>query len=251
MRKNADANLSPEQKAAADAGMKAMIPIGRPFLDHAMNALADAGVTDICLVIGPEHQSIRDYYDNLPTARISVSYAIQDEPLGTANAVLAAEKFVGNRRFIMVNGDNYYASDALARFNDVSGTALLGYDRTALVEMSNIPAERIASFALVEHNDNDLIRIYEKPPADVVEAAGPHAMVSMNCFAFMPSIFEACRNTPLSARGEYELTQAVSGVLESGEKITVVPVQSGVLDLSNQGDISSVEKVLRDRPVTL
>ncbi len=63
MRRNdADAALDAGQAAAADAGVKAMIPFGRPFLDYLLSALADAGLTEICLVIGPEHRAIRDHY---------------------------------------------------------------------------------------------------------------------------------------------------------------------------------------------
>src|SRR6266542_906845 len=61
------APLDPEQAAAADTGVKAMIPIGRPFLDYVISALADSGIRDICLVIGPAHDAIRDYY--APRAR--------------------------------------------------------------------------------------------------------------------------------------------------------------------------------------
>src|SRR5512139_529817 len=79
------------QARMADAGIKAMIPIGRPFLDYVVSALADAGYTRACLVIGPEHALVRDYYTQAvhPT-RISVDFAIQAEPRGTADAVLSA-----------------------------------------------------------------------------------------------------------------------------------------------------------------
>src|SRR5690554_1780079 len=81
MRKEADGvELSDEQSKAASAGVKAMISVGRPFLDHVMSALADAGFTQVCLVIGPEHDMIRDYYDNIDKSRLSISYAIQEEP---------------------------------------------------------------------------------------------------------------------------------------------------------------------------
>ena len=83
------------QAEVAESGMKGMIPIGRPFMDYLISALADAGYKRICLVIGPEHQSVvRHYTEHSPPARVSVEFAIQEEPLGIANAVLAAEGFV-------------------------------------------------------------------------------------------------------------------------------------------------------------
>src|SRR5262245_54354599 len=59
-RAQAGAAVDAAQAEAADRGVKAMIPIGRPFLDYVLSALADAGYTDACLVIGPEHDAIRE-----------------------------------------------------------------------------------------------------------------------------------------------------------------------------------------------
>ena len=53
--------LDPQQASAADAGLKAMMPFGRPFLDFVLQSLADAGLREAALVLGPEHESVRDY----------------------------------------------------------------------------------------------------------------------------------------------------------------------------------------------
>ncbi|HEX2721331.1 MAG TPA: sugar phosphate nucleotidyltransferase, partial [Gemmatimonadaceae bacterium] len=103
MRKADDsAILAPHQSAAADSGLKAMIPIGRPFLDYVLSALADSGFTAVCIVIGPEHGSVREYYNRIPHERLTIETAIQEKPLGTADAVLAAEKFAGNDSFAVL-----------------------------------------------------------------------------------------------------------------------------------------------------
>ncbi|MDO8666338.1 MAG: hypothetical protein Q7J79_06970, partial [Gemmatimonadales bacterium] len=57
------ATLDQEQRSAADAGMKGMIRIGRPFLDYLLSALANAGIRDVCLVVGPEHDAVRGRYE--------------------------------------------------------------------------------------------------------------------------------------------------------------------------------------------
>src|SRR5262249_14952216 len=63
-RGDSGARLDPDQEKAAGSGVKAMISFGagRPFLDYVFSGLADAGLDDICLVIGPEHGEIRGYY---------------------------------------------------------------------------------------------------------------------------------------------------------------------------------------------
>lgn len=172
MRAASDATLTADQKRAADSGVKAMISVGRPFLDHVISALADAGFTDICLVIGPEHTMIKDYCDTLPKTRVRIFYAIQPQPLGTANALLAAEGFAGADRVLVINSDNYYPSEALVRLAQRPGSAVVGFDRKALVRHSNIPADRIAAFALIKADDGRLVDLVEKPDAETVAQMG-------------------------------------------------------------------------------
>lgn len=252
MRKESDAELSGAQAEAAARGAKAMMPIGRPFLDHCLNAYADAGITEACLVIGPEHQNVRDYYDSLETTRIKISYAVQEEPLGTANAVLAAEEWVGKDRFVMVNGDNYYPTEAVRALGGTEGNATIGFDAESLVANSNIPAERIAAFAILKANENgDFTDIIEKPAPEVVAAQPKPILVSMNCFCFTPDIFKAAKQIKPSARGEYEIVDAVRNLVDNGIRVEIVKSNSGVLDMSNQNDIKAVEKVLKAREVVL
>lgn len=244
--------LDAAQAAAAASGAKAMMPLGgRPFLDYVLSALADAGITDACLVIGPEHTAVREHYDARRPGRLSIGYAVQDAPNGTADAVAAAESYVAGRRFVVVNGDNFYDPDAVARLASVPGNATLGYDRAALVRLGNIPADRVAAYAILATEGGVLTEIVEKPSADAVAAAGEHALVSMNCWAFTSAIFDACRAIGPSARGEYELADAVLALVASGHSVRVVGVESGVLDLSSRGDVGSVEAALRGRSVML
>src|SRR3954471_10040849 len=90
------AALSHEQRHAADAGLKAMMPVnGRPFLDYVLGSVADAGVRDVALVVAPEHDALRQHLAAAAPQRLRVDFVIQDAPRGTANAVLAAETWAG------------------------------------------------------------------------------------------------------------------------------------------------------------
>ncbi len=255
MRKEAEGiSLDETQSAAASAGVKAMISMGgeRPFLDHVISALADSGFTDICLVIGPEHQMIRDYYDQADKARVSISFAVQEEPLGTANAVLAAEDFAGKDRILILNSDNYYPAEALRLLAEVPGSALVGFERTAMLERSNIAPDRIAAFALATSDDDgNLDELVEKPDEETIARLGDRAVLSMNCWLCSPAIFPAARAIPMSARGEYEITDAVRAAIESGDPYRVVRAGVGVLDMSSRGDIASVMSALGDAEVRL
>ena len=252
-RADAGAQLSDTQARVADAGVKAMIPIGRPFLDHLISALADAGMTDVCLVIGPEHGAIREYYASLVINRVRVHFAIQPTANGTAGAVASAEEFAKGDVVLVMNGDNYYpvaACRALARLG-ASGT--IGFDLDGLIANSNIPAERVRLFALLQRDgDGWLTGVVEKPDPDTYASLLATSRISMNLWSFTPAIFDACRRVQPSVRGERELQDAVRIALtELGERFRVIDSTEGVLDLSTRGDIESVAAVLRDRPVKL
>lgn len=242
------AALEPSQASVAGTGVKAMIPVGRPFLDYVLSALADAGYEEACLVIGPEHGGVRDYYTtkSRPT-RIRVAFAIQERALGTADALLAAERCVAQEDFLVINSDNYYPAAALGRLRLLSepGTAL--FEREGLLAESNIEPSRVRSYALCTvGSDGYLTGILEKPDAAALEAAGPDPLISMNCWRFSPAIFEACRTTPFSPRGEKELPRAVSEAITAGRlRIRVIRLRGGVLDLSRRADVAAVADRLR------
>ncbi len=243
------ARLSAEQAAAADTGVKALVPVGRPFLDHVLSELADAGFDQACLVIGPEHHAVREHYDSLDLTRVTVDYAIQAEPKGTADAVLAAADWVGDARFCVVNSDNLYPAAASARLRQLTGAGLVGYEPAAL--LAGIAPERVRGFAIVDVIDHRLTRLVEKPDDATLAAAGPHVLVSMNHWLFTPSILTAARDVPLSSRGEYELPAAVALDISRGTPYEVVPAALPVLDLSSRDDIARVTAALAGHEVTL
>ena len=244
----ASASLTPEQTAAADSGVKGMIPIGRPFLDYLISALADAGITDVCLVIGPEHHRIREYYGGeIPLTRIRVHFAVQEKPLGTADAVRAAEEFAAGENVLVLNSDNYYPVHTLRALRTRGGAGVAVFERDALVRLGNIDAERIAKFSVVRvDTDGMLTQIIEKPDADAIAALGAEVFVGMNSWSFPPAIHEACRSITPSVRGELELQDAVQFARNHlGVRFRVLPFHDGVLDLSSRGDIASVAERLR------
>jgi dTDP-glucose pyrophosphorylase len=246
MRKpDADAHLSAAQASMADSGIKGLVDVGRPFLDFVLSALADAGFQKVCLVIGPEHGVVRHYYmeEGNPT-RLHLELAVQEKPLGTANAVLAAERFAGSDSFVVLNSDNYYPAAALATIRLAPAPAIAGFRRDVLVNRGNIRADRAARFGALESDSDGFLRriLVGQAAADKSDS---EALASMNCWLFDTRIFDACRNVPLSARGEYELPQAVQRAIDRGEMtVRVVPIDAAVLDLSSRADIESVTRLL-------
>ena len=241
--------LSGEQRAAADAGLKPMIPIGgRPFLDYVLSSLADAGILRVALVVAPRHDAIHArYVTDYPPTRIHIDFVVQREPTGTATAVLAAERWTAGEPFLVVNGDNLYPVAILRTLAEQEEAACPAFRRDELVRASNIPAERLKEFALLEVDDDGYVSgIVEKPPAARLAAAGPGACVSMNCWRLDSRIFSFCREVPASARNEFELPEAVGLAVARGMRIKAIPGDGAVLDLSKRGDIADVERRLAD-----
>ena len=280
-----DVRLSEAQQRAADAGLKAMMHVnGRPFLDYVLSALADAGMTDVALVVAPDHDAVRRYYATAPPSRIRLSYVVQQEPYGTANAVLALEPWADGQMFLAMNADNLYPPAALAELARLSEPGLPAFDRDDLVRSGNIPSDRVRAFALIDVDDEGyLTGIVEKPAGDprerseraltgersepaptearTIEAptgerSEPAArvasafrrkdqtLISMNCWHFDSRIFAACRDVPRSVRGEFELPEAVGVAVRRGVRFRALPARGAVLDLSRRADAAEVERRL-------
>ena len=252
MQRAQDAEATSDQLAAANAGAKALMPIGRHVLvDYIVCALADAGITRIVMVVPPEHEAFRAHFERTALTRVEVSFAVQAEPKGTADALAAAATLVGGVPFVAVNGDNYYPVEAIAAVCAAAPHAMGGFDQDSLVEGGNIPRDRLPRFAFAWADAaGRLDRFVEKP--EISPVGDPLALVSMNLWLFGPRIFDACARVTPSVRGELELVDAVRLLPEVfGEPVSVVPVRGPVLDLSSRPDIAAVERLLATREVRL
>lgn len=263
---DASVTLTAEQQRAADAGHKAMMPIhGRPFLDYAISAVADAGVDRVALVIAPDADAVRRYYEDVaPPSRVRLEFVVQPEARGTADAILCAEAWTEGQPFVAMNSDNLYPVSALRDLVALDEPGLPGFDADDLVRSSNIPRERIASFALLAVDDTGyLSSIIEKPGrAPSYPSSSPSypsslapsypssfspsypSLVSMNLWRFDARIFDACRDVPRSARGEFELPEAVGVAVARGVRFRVLSGSGPVLDLSRRSDAADVERRL-------
>lgn len=248
-----EARLTLRQAEVADTGVKAMMPIRGPFLDYVLTALADAGWRRVCLVIGPEHDGVRDYYGTTRRRRVNIEFAVQREPRGTADAVAAAEGFAGDDPFLCVNSDNYYPPGPLRSLRELDGMGLAAFEQQAMLTGSNIPPDRLGRFATIRIDaDGCLERIIEKPEPSELAGLGRPAYISMNCWRFGPEIFRACREVSPSPRGELEITDAVQHAIDSlGVRFRVIPCKAPVLDLTERDDVAAVAERLEGIKVDL
>jgi glucose-1-phosphate thymidylyltransferase len=237
------AKLNAKQAAIASKGFKTLIPIvgDKSLLDFILESLSSAGIRKICLVVGEEQQAIRDYCKNLD---YDISFAIQEKPIGTANAVASAEEFAGNDSFLVVNSDNLYPVRDLRALRNLGTSGLVAYDKQNLIDRGNITTEKINKFALLDFDENDTLKSIIEKPVSTREKA----FISMNAWCFSSKIFEAAGSIEISIRGEFELADAVNFAIRNlGEKFKAVFSNDGVLDLSSRDDIESVVRMLKNR----
>ncbi len=244
--------LDPMKARFAERGWKPFIPVaGRPFIDHQLKVLSESGIREVCLVVGSEHLELREHFDEIGLELgMSIRFAIQEKPLGTADAVYASKSFVGEDSFLLLNGDNFYPKDSLEpliRREDFERCYVAGFKMDSLVRLGNFSPERIRSFSVMEVDEKlNLIRIVEKPENPEEYRTDYGILVNMNLWRFNPKIFDACRKVkPHPVRGELELTSAVQLMIDEQVcEVKVVPLDSYVLDLTYGSDIPYVERVL-------
>jgi glucose-1-phosphate thymidylyltransferase len=245
-------DLTPDQRRAADAGLKALLPIaGRPFLDYILASLASAGLRSAGIVVSPGEDPIRAHY-RTAASPLPIDFIVQATARGTADAVLAAERWTEGRPFLVMNGDNLYPSPALRALVSLDEPGLPVFEREELIASSNIPPERIQAFALLDVDAGGrLTRIVEKPSDADMPPPGVPMLVSMNCWRFDARIFEACRDVAPSPRGEVELPNAVMLAITRGVPFRAVPARGPVLDLSRRADAAEVERRIQALDLTL
>lgn len=252
------APLDPEQARMASLGLKALIPFdGHAFLEHVLTAVADAGFEAVCLVVRPGDDPVRRHFEAVPTRRLRIEFAVQPEPRGSADALLAAEVFAGTDPVLLINADNFYPAAALGALHDVEGNGLVGFSANALSTGGNISPGRIAEYALVRTDANGWMKdIVEKPDPErsrkMAGASHRASCISMTCWRLGPGIFRACREIAPSVRDEYELPDAALRLSRRpGQAFRVVPSDEPVLDLSRRADVASVGRWLDGRSVRL
>jgi dTDP-glucose pyrophosphorylase len=252
MQRDDGTSLSGAEDAAASSGAKGMMPVGdagRPFLDYVLSALADAAITDVMLVVAPENDAMRHYYSRIvQPSRLTITFAEQVQPRGTADAVASVRGAVRDAPFLVLNSDNLYPAADVRSCAEIGRCGLVAYEAESLARASGFGTERVMRYALLDIAPDDTLRdIREKPAPNDPFAIAPERWVSMNLWSFTPAIFEACKRVQPSPRGELELQDAVLiAMRELGQRFTVIRRREGsVLDLSHRADVALVRERLK------
>lgn len=256
--------LAAVQEAAATAGIKALIPVGsagseRPIIDYILASLADAGIREVCLVVNAASESaFAAHFQHTSIERLVIRYAHQDQPRGTADAVLAARQTIGARPFLVLGCDTWMPAEVLRRVVRYDGCAMPAFARARLLAAdTNLDDEKVRGFAVLDlsaadrHGSRRLERVREKPDQPTWAALEEPVFLSLNAWRFESPILDACAAVAPSPRGEFELPDAVQLLIERGVPVAALTTESPALDLTYRADARSFGRLIGDRPVAL
>ncbi len=211
---------------------KQLIPIaGQPILFHGLEAMRDAGITEVGIVVGQTADEIRAAVGDGSAWGLSVTYIEQSEPLGLAHAVLTARDFVAGHPFLMYLGDNVLL-EGLRRFVEE-------FERTrpdAQIFLARVPEPERFGVAVLD--GDRVVRLVEKP----VEPVSDLALVGV--YLFDDSILEAAASLQPSARGELEITEAIQWLIDHGRTVRAEMVSGWWKDTGRPSDLLDANRVL-------
>ncbi len=179
---------------------KPLLPVaGKPFLRHTLEAVRDAGIHDVTILIGWQGHRIRESFGRGGDLGLSIDYEEQTERLGTAHAIGQLRGHVDGP-FLSVNGDVVVSGEGLRGL--VAHHAKV---RGPILALAEVPDPR--PFGVVEMDGDRVKSIEEKP-----RAPRSH-LINAGVYVFDTGLFPLIDATPKSSRGEYEITDTIRMLL--------------------------------------
>jgi UDP-N-acetylglucosamine diphosphorylase / glucose-1-phosphate thymidylyltransferase / UDP-N-acetylgalactosamine diphosphorylase / glucosamine-1-phosphate N-acetyltransferase / galactosamine-1-phosphate N-acetyltransferase len=188
---------------------KPMIEVrGKPVLQHIVQGLCDAGVRRFLIVVGYHAERVRNFFGDGRHHNVAIEYATQTVQDGTGRVVNLARDFTGGSPFVLSYGDILISPVNYKRIFEFSD------DVEAIITVTR--GEDVSKGGAVFVNEQmELVDLREKPKSG--EPTSP--WYNAGLYAFRPSIFEFIARLEPSPRGEYELTDAIRDLAQSGKKV--------------------------------
>jgi UTP--glucose-1-phosphate uridylyltransferase len=208
---------------------KEMLPIiDKPVIHYVVEEAINAGIDDIIIITGRGKRAIEDYFDAAPELEMrlkdqnknetlkrlkkisdfpGIHYVRQKEPNGLGDAILKAEKHIGNEPFAVLLGD-----DIIFNNHSFTGDLISVYSRlqSTIISVESVPEDRISSYgiikgSLIEPDIYAIEDIIEKPQPD----AAPSNLGAIGRYIFIPEIFDCLKRTSPGVGNEIQLTDAI------------------------------------------
>jgi glucose-1-phosphate thymidylyltransferase len=187
---------------------KQLVPVAnKPVLFYGIEALVEAGITEIGIIIAPETgEEIKRAAGDGSQFGATTTYIEQEAPLGLAHALLTAEGFLGESPFVMYLGDNLLRNGLVELVE-----AFRASEPEALILLTSVPDP--SSYGVAELDGARVVRLVEKPEDP------PSDLALVGVYMFGPAIFDAAKGIEPSARGELEITDAIDALIDGGKRV--------------------------------
>jgi glucose-1-phosphate thymidylyltransferase len=212
---------------------KQLVPVAnKPVLFYGLEAIRDAGITEVGIVVGDTEPAIREAVGDGSAFGLKVSYLRQDAPRGLAHAVLVARDFLGDDDFVMYLGDNFIVGGIAGLVDEFrSGRP------DAQIMLTSVPDPR--QFGVAELDPaGEVVGLEEKPR----EPKSDLALVGV--YIFTPAVHEAVAKLEPSWRGELEITEAIQWLIDHGRKVRSTTITGYWKDTGNVADMLEVNRMV-------
>ena len=211
---------------------KQLIPVANtPILFHVLRAIADARITEVGIVVGSTADEVKAAVDDGSAWGLDVTYIPQPAPLGLAHAVMTAADFVRGEPFVMYLGDNVLMG-GITRFVEM-------FERhrpDAQIFLARVPEPEHFGVAVLE--GERVVRLVEKPKEP------PSDLALVGVYLFDDSILEAASTLEPSWRNEYEITEAIQWLIDSGRTVRAEMVDGYWKDTGRPEDLLEANRMM-------
>ena len=213
---------------------KQLVPVAnKPILFYAIEAIRDAGIREIGVIVGHTKQEIMDACGDGSRFGVEITYIEQSAPLGLAHAVKVARDFLMGRRFVMYLGDNLILDGIRAMVDEFRSE-----NHASHILLARVPDP--SQFGVAELADGRVVRLVEKPP----EPQSDLALVGV--YLFDQPVFDAVDAIRPSARGELEITDAIQWLVDHGYVVKPHVVTGWWKDTGKLEDMLEANRMLLD-----
>ena len=206
---------------------------GKPIIVHATETLLAAGIHEIGIVVSKITRSaVQQAVEDVPS--VSITFLEQEQMLGLGHAVLMGREWVGQDDVCVYLGDNLFENgvgDFVETFLRERPSAVIG-----LAEVEDPRA-----FGVAQLDGNRIIELIEKP------ADPPSNLAVAGVYCFSPEIFKQLSQLKPSTRGEYEITDAIQGLIEAGKTVLGETVRGWWKDTGQPRDLIEANHLLLER----
>ena len=212
---------------------KQLVPVAnRPILFYGLDAMREAGITDVGIVVGDTHQEIEGAVGDGSAFGLRVQYIQQEAPLGLAHAVKIAQPYLQDSPFVMYLGDNLVRDgirDFVREFQEQRCDAQI-----LLAHVGNPSAFGVAELDA----RGQVLRLEEKPQKPKSDLA------LVGVYMFNATVFAAVHAIRPSARGELEITDAIQHLVDHGRSVRAHVIQGWWKDTGKLEDLLEANRLV-------